>query len=662
MLFTILSRTWVRIALGYTLLLVAMTAALAYLLGGEFESREEEALRIRLADQARAVAYSAGPLLSAGAPLSATNSLAARLSALFGTRVTIIRPDGTVAGDSEQDPALMENHATRPEVMQALSDPGRPASSSRLSATVHRRLLYVGITIPDPADPARVLGVARVAYPMTSVEQARYSLWQNLLLAVVLTSLPALLLSIVLARSIAGPLSALRDTAYRFGRGNLTARARIPVGGEVGELAREFDAMADRLSHIIRQRTSERNQMTAVFNYMHDGIIITDSTGHVEGINPAGAQMLGVLPDRAVGRSMIELIHSHKVHEALQAVLKAPEGGPRRIEIEFDGRTLSVTATAVPDSAGSMSSISSTGSNISGGHDLAYDPGMARPLVRSSRPTGLVVLQDVTELRRLERVRRDFVANISHELRTPLASIKLLVETLRSAVHEDPRAADDFLQRIDVELDRLTHMVRELLELSRIESGQVKLKREAVSVPDLLERAASRLRPQAERSGLNLTVCTSSDGDLPPVYADAERIEQVLVNLLHNAIKFTPAGGQITVRAEPHEEGVCISVQDTGIGIPPEDLPRIFERFYKVDKARASPGALATARPDRSGADPRQEGGTGLGLAIARHVVQAHGGRIWASSQPGQGSTFYFTLPAPHSDLAPAAAQDTGSL
>ncbi len=656
MLFTILSRTWVRIALSYALLMVAMTGALAYLLGGESESREEEALRVRLADQARAVAYSSGPLLSAGAPISATNSLAHKLSALFGTRVTIIRPDGTVMGDSEQDPALMENHSTRPEVMQALSNPGRPASSSRLSATVHRRLLYVGITISDPADPSRVLGVARVAYPMTSVEQARYSLWQNLLLAAVLTSLPALLLSVLLARSIAGPLSTLRDTAYRFGRGDLAARAPIYAGGEVGELAREFDAMADRLSQIIRQRTSERNQMTAVFNYMHDGIIITDSTGHVEGINPAGAQMLGVLPDRAVGRSMIELIHSHKLHEALQAVLKAPEGGPRRTEVEFDGHILSVTATAVPDSAGSAGSINAS-SSISVGHDLAYDPVMARPLVGSPRPTGLVVLQDVTELRRLERVRRDFVANISHELRTPLASIKLLVETLSGAVHEDPQAADDFLRRIDVELDRLTQMVRELLELSRIESGQIKLKREAVSVPDLLERAVSRLRPQAERSGLNLTVCTRSDGDLPSVYADAERIEQVLVNLLHNAIKFTPAGGQITVRAEPHEEGVCISVQDTGIGIPPEDLPRIFERFYKVDKARVAPGAPADGRLGHL-TDHRHEGGTGLGLAIARHVVQAHGGRIWASSQPGQGSTFYFTLPTLHSDLSHTAEHD----
>ena len=238
------------------------------------------------------------------------------------------------------------------------------------------------------------------------------------------------------------------------------------------------------------------------------------------------------------------------------------------------------------------------------------------------------MLQDVTDLRRLERARRDFVANIGHELRTPLASIKLLVETLMTAVHDDPAAAGGFLQRIDVEVDGLTQLVRELLELSKIESGQITLQVAPVAVPALLDRAAGRLRAQAERAGLALRV--QADPALPLVAADADRIEQVLVNLLHNAIKFTPHGS-ILLTATPEVGAVRIAVTDTGIGIPRDDLPRIFERFYKVDKARAG---------HRAG-----EGGTGLGLAIAKHLVQIHGGRIWAESPRNGGTTVGFTLP-----------------
>jgi two-component system phosphate regulon sensor histidine kinase PhoR len=248
---------------------------------------------------------------------------------------------------------------------------------------------------------------------------------------------------------------------------------------------------------------------------------------------------------------------------------------------------------------------------------------------KDGRTAGLIVLQDITELRRLERARRDFVANIGHELRTPLTSVRLLVETVRGAMHDDTRAAEDFLGQIEGELDRLTQLVRELLELSRIESGQVQLQRTSVDVPQLLQAAAARLRAQAERAGVDLKVDVA--GPLSAAYADRERVEQVLVNLLHNAIKFTGPGGSVTLSAQPEERDIRVVVRDTGVGIPPDDLPRIFERFYKVDKARA--------------AGREREGGMGLGLAIAKHLVQAHGGRIWAESVYGQGSTFNFTLP-----------------
>jgi two-component system phosphate regulon sensor histidine kinase PhoR len=248
----------------------------------------------------------------------------------------------------------------------------------------------------------------------------------------------------------------------------------------------------------------------------------------------------------------------------------------------------------------------------------------------------LVILQDLTQIRRLEMVRRDFISNISHELRTPLASLKALVDTLRDGALDDPPAAQRFLNRIETEVDSLTQMVQELLELSRIESGQVPLRLVPTPVAEVVTPPVERLHPQAERAGLGLSLALPPG--LPLVLADAERAQQVVTNLVHNAIKFTRPGGQVTVRAyavedegrEPasarHRSEIVIEVVDTGVGIPADDLPRIFERFYKADRARSG-------------------GGTGLGLAIAKHIVQGHGGRIWAESVEGRGSKFYFSLP-----------------
>ncbi|MEO8289155.1 MAG: ATP-binding protein [Chloroflexota bacterium] len=592
-----LSHTWTRLALSYAVLVLVMGGILALLLGGEFEQQEESALLRELSDQARAVGYSAEPLFTQSAPITATNQLAHEMSALFGTRVTLIRPDGVVVGDSEDAPSGMENHANRPEVAQALSRPGVVGSSSRVSATVRRSLLYVAVAVTSGQGRPAVVGVARVAYPMTAVEQARNTLWTSLALTVLLVSLLALLLGTLVVRSIIGPLSRLKAVALRFGEGDFSARVHIDSHDEIGDLGRVLNSTADRLGTLIEQRTEDRNRMAAVLENMHDGIILTDTQGRIEGMNPAAAMLFDTTPEEATGRTLIQLTHDHELHSSLRTVLSTPMDW-HRLEMEVGKNSISALVTGVP-------------SPNRGG------------------PNGLVVLQNVTELRRLERVRRDFVANIGHEIRTPLTSIKLLVETLSTAIDEDPEAAKNFLSRIDVELDGLTQLVRELLELSRIESGRVQLNRRAVPVADLLERATARLRAQAERAGLTLTVNVAPG--LPSADADPERIEQVLVNLLHNAIKFTEPGGQITLGADRDPSSVVICVADTGVGVPTEDLPRIFERFYKVDKSR-------TGSRDR-------DGGTGLGLAIAKHLVQAHGGQIWAESNPGEGTTFYFSIP-----------------
>jgi two-component system, OmpR family, phosphate regulon sensor histidine kinase PhoR len=248
---------------------------------------------------------------------------------------------------------------------------------------------------------------------------------------------------------------------------------------------------------------------------------------------------------------------------------------------------------------------------------------VATPLGRG-REGVLALIQDLSEVRRVETVRRDFIANVSHELRTPLTSLKAIVETLEEGAIAEPDAARDFLSKMHSEVDGMAHLVGELLELSRIESGQAALQVEALPVEGPIRRATARLEPQADRAGLTLEV--QLPPELPAVRADEERIERVLVNLIHNAIKFTPPGGSVSIGAREVGGEVVVWVRDTGVGIDAADLPRIFERFYKADRSRA-------------------EGGTGLGLAIVKHLIQAHGGRIWAESTEGAGSTFCFTLP-----------------
>lgn len=599
---TLMHRFAVRLAVGIMLLVLGTVVGLGLILGEQTEAQYEADLRTRLLGAAHAVALVAAPLLAESAPLTETQRLARDLGAAFPARVTLIALDGTVLGDSDDDPRLMENHATRPEVQAAGQGSDAVGESTRFSHTLGRDLRYLAVPILAPIAPPRIIGVARVALPLTDVNAARATLWVNLLTAAAAISLPALLLVVLLARTISRPVTELRAVTQRIGTGDLMARATARGRDELGELGREVNRMAERLADLVQRRTSERNEMAAVLAHMHDGIVITDSAGEITSLNPAAARLLGVSPERAQGRSLIEVARDHDLHAALRACLAQP-GPSAHVEVRLGAAQVVATCTAVPPAAG-------------------------------QRVTGLVVLQDVTELRRLERARRDFIANISHELRTPLAAIKLLVETLETALTDDPAAAPRFLQQMAVELDGMTQLVRELLELARIESGLVALQFAAVPVAPLLAGAADRLRALAERKQITLHV-DPPDEALPPVRADAGRIEQVLLNLVHNAIKFTPPGGRVTLRAALHPAGVALCVEDSGMGIEPEDLPRVFERFYKGDKARAARG----------------ESGTGLGLAIAKHLVQTHGGRIWVTSPPGQGATFCCTLPtAPPAD------------
>jgi two-component system, OmpR family, phosphate regulon sensor histidine kinase PhoR len=355
----------------------------------------------------------------------------------------------------------------------------------------------------------------------------------------------------------------------------------------LGELSSSVRSLVSDLHQQLSGLDSERARQAAVLDQMTDGVLIADAAGLIQFANPA-AERIFETPG-PTGRTVTEVVRHHQLVEAWRRCQQT--NAPQSESVEIAARKLFLQLVVVPD-------------QHAGG--------------------SLLLVQDLTRVRRLETVRRDFISNISHELRTPLASLKALTESLQTGALTDPEMGPRFLDRMVTEVDALTQMAQELLDLSRIESEQVQLNLARIDPQVLLISAAERMKLQAERAGLSLRVETPLEA--VEVLADQARLEQVLVNLIHNSVKFTRPGGAVTLSAEPDQGGVRFAVQDTGIGIPSDDLPRIFERFYRVDKSRSGSG-------------------TGLGLSIARHIVEAHKGKIWAESREGQGSTFYFTIP-----------------
>ena len=332
---------------------------------------------------------------------------------------------------------------------------------------------------------------------------------------------------------------------------------------------------------------SERSRLATVLDQITDGVLIADAHGLIQFANPAAGRLFQFA--NPLNHSIVEVVRNHQLVETWRRCLQTGQMQSESVEVPTRHQFLQLVV--IPDQHTSGS---------------------------------LLLVQDLTRLRRLETVRRDFVSNLSHELRTPLASLRALAETLQDGALDDPPAARRFVDQIQIEVDALTQMVNELLELSKIESGRFSLDRSPVAACDLLASAAQRMQLQAERADLNLRVECADD--LPNVQIDAQRLEQVLVNLIHNAVKFTRPGGEIVLSAEPDEGSIRFAVRDTGVGIPADEISRIFERFYRVDKSRTG-------------------NGTGLGLSIAKHIVEAHEGKIWVESAEGKGSTFYFTIP-----------------
>ncbi|MGD2156403.1 MAG: ATP-binding protein [Anaerolineales bacterium] len=575
-----------RIAVPYVLLILLTMLGLGLYLSRFVRQNHLNELESTLIAEARLIADALSSCLGEGQTPEEIDTLAKHWAAMLSARVTIIAPDGAVLGESHQDRGQMENHLNRPEILQVLAK--GQGISTRYSETVNYEMMYSAVPVYVQGE---IAGFARVALPLQEVEANLMQLRGTILITSVILGGLAVLLATFIADRTTRPLRELTHAAQEMSTGNLRKRLFPTSQDEIGQLTVTLDSMARQLRDRIEALQSEREKLVAVLSQMTDGVIIVDDQSQVSLVNPAAERMFDVPPDKTTGHTLAEVVRNHQLVELARECRQTGLESQASIDLPQQGR---------------------------------FIQGIAIPLGEAMPDHILLLFQDLTRVRRLESVRRDFISNISHELRTPLASLKALAETLQSGALEDPPAAQRFLSRMETEVDALSHMVTELLELTRIESGQVPLKLSSISPCQLLENASERLRLQAERAGLSVHIDCSQV--LPEVTADPPRLEQVLVNLIHNAVKYTPPGGEIILTAYNQDDIIIFSVKDTGVGIPSDDLPRVFERFYKADRARSG-------------------GGTGLGLAIARHLVEAHGGRIWAESVEGQGSTFFFTIP-----------------
>ena len=522
------------------------------------------------------------------------------------TRITVISSDGSVLADSTERPESMENHLTRPEIVTALA--GGHGQSLRFSRTLNESMLYAAIPIrhADAADASTVYAVLRLAVPVTAIDRALAEIQMRIGIGSIVVIAVAGLLVLLLARRISRPFEGMQQNAEDFARGDFSRKMvmflpdAVPL--EVASLAASMDRMAEMLDDKITAIETHRKQLDTVFSSMIEAVIAIDKDERVIGINAAAGRLLGVEAGAAPGKYLQVVVRNIELQVQIGRVLST--GEPVENEIVFRDREgeklLQVRIVSLHDG-------------------------------RAQEVGALAVINDVTKLRRLETIRRDFVANVSHELRTPITSIRGYVETLLDGALDNREVAISFLQTVLRQSERLNAIIDDLLALSRIEQGAraggIELREGPLAM--VLEAAVETCRIEAERAGVGIVV-DCPEGILAPM--NDTLLEQAIVNLVVNAVRYSRSGDVVTVAAalgagEGGTPQVTISVRDTGCGIAPQHLPRLFERFYRSDQARS-----------------RAEGGTGLGLAIVKHIVQAHGGRIDVRSQEGVGSEFIITL------------------
>lgn len=582
-----------RIVLAYTaLIVISMGAVSIYLVSfvrGTYISNLEE----RLEHEARLVGESTAKYFQDRMELTELEEISQRIGGFIDARVTVIALDGTVLAEVWEEPSVMENHFARPEIQGAINvGLGR---SIRVSETLRQELMYTAVPIYAEGI---IVGVARVAVPISKIQNTVNRIITTIILSAITVTSLSIALGYFIARRTSRSVHSMADAARRLASGELDQRVEALASDETRELAAAFNRMATALRSMVNDLSVERNKLSAVLDTMADGVVVIlqvfyfrHGEGRIDLMNPAAEELLSISSEEAIGARFLETIENRELQQLVSRALESGEQQHGDVDMVNPRRYLSVFAT---------------------------------PLTGEEENGVLLTLHDLTRIRQADTTRRQFVSNVSHELRSPLASVKAMVETLESGALEERQTAGDFVHRIHRDIDRMSNIVEDLLELSRLESGQVTIDMAPLNLSSLIEDVSHEFEPRAEAKNITLRV---SLPDAPYiVMGERDLLHQVLTNLLDNALKFTTSQGVATLSATHKRNMVHVSVSDTGIGIADEHHARLFERFYRVDSSR-------------------QYLGTGLGLAIAKHIVQSHGGDFVVESQEGEGSTFSFTIP-----------------
>jgi two-component system phosphate regulon sensor histidine kinase PhoR len=505
-------------------------------------------------------------------------------------RITVVDPHGVALADSHHDPETMENHANRPEILDAQRNPEGMGSSTRHSATINQDMCYTALRLSYQGQPGYTL---RLSVPLDDVDSAIAAVRWRILAASFYAAVLALILAYIFSISFTQRIARLRVYAEELVGAHFSQSAPVDSDDELGALGRSLSVTATQLRNLVDRLSIESAQREAILSSMVEGVLAVDGNLRITFANASFARVVGAPQPVPAGKPLVEVVRAPELREVLTRVLNSGESVRQRMQLHAAERVFEIQAA---------------------------------PMTSGTARGAIAILHDITELERLERIRRDFVANVSHELRTPLTAIRGYAETLLEGALEDQENNRRFLEIIKAHAIRLNNISSDLLTLSELEAGKARPEPEVVGIRGAVESALRTLESEAQLRGVTL-VCGKIED--VKVLGDRLQIEQALVNLVNNAIKFNRPAGEVSLDVARADGRVRISIADTGIGIPHEDLPRIFERFYRVDKARS-----------------REVGGTGLGLSIVKHIIERMNGSVSVESQLGKGSTFTLLLPA----------------
>ncbi len=580
-----------KLILSYVLVILVSFAFIAFFLDKNLEENSLHGIQSSLVIQAHLIENQITAESIKKADLFSLDILVKTLGPKTNCRITVIDRKGMVLADSEkprEEISDMENHINRPEVRTALT--GGTGIDTRYSPSLKIDMLYVAVPLEDKNE---IIGILRLALPLESVQKTLFAIRKIVVTGLVFALLLAFVLGSIVAENTIRPINRMIHVSRRFSEGDFSRRILQSPKDEIGELANTLNKMAQDIEDKIKEVKTQNQKIAAIFNSMIEGVIIVDKESRIISINPTIEKIFGVSKKEAEGKTFLEAIRNNDISEVMNTVLRTGQDTSAELMLVYPvSKIFEVNAT---------------------------------PIFDNNRVIGcLVVIHDITEMRKLETVRSDFIANASHELKTPLTSIKGFIETLLEGALDDKENNRNFLAIIQEHAERLNNLVNDLLSLSHLESKEITLEKKDINLRQLVEGVISGFKSQLRKKNIE------AKNELPAnlsIKADKNKIEQVFTNLIDNAIKFNKEEGFIRIHSQDVNGKIKIVVEDSGIGIPEKDLSRIFERFYRVDKARS-----------------RELGGTGLGLSIVKHIIELHKGSVGVESVEGFGSKFWIIL------------------